>query len=110
MNLRAMKGTVLITDIERGPRFVGGIWIPDDDGTNRTARPHWAKVHSVGSDITTIKAGQWILVKAHRWTREITLKDDDGKHFAIWAIDWPDAALLVADEKPEDVRIFSKWA
>jgi hypothetical protein len=110
VNLRAMQGTVLITDIERGPRLIGGIWLPNDDGTNRAIRPHWAKVYSVGSDITEIKAGQWILIKHARWTREITLKAEDGTNFAIWAVDWPDAVLLVSDDMPDDSRIFSSWA
>lgn len=108
MKIKALKGKVLVSDLERGMRVINGIIIPDDNGKSEGIRPRWGKVYSVGEDITDITPGQWVLVENGRWTRMLTVKEDDGSETKVWGIEWPNAALLVSDEEPE-TKIFSKW-
>jgi len=100
--LKALKGKVLVTDIERGERMVGGIVIPNDDGKSSGIRPRWAKVYSVGEDITEIQPGEWIMVLHGRWSREMVVEQDNGTKLKVWGVDWPDAVILVSNEKPDD--------
>lgn len=103
-----MKGKVLVTELERGSRIVNGIIIPDDNGKSEGIRPRWAKVYSVGEDITVIQPGQWVLIENGRWTRMLKIKEDDGSHTMLWGIEWPKAAMLVSDTDPES-SIFSEF-
>lgn len=108
MKVKALKGKVLVTDLERGSRVVGGIIIPDDNGKSEGIRSRWAKVYSVGEDVTEVVPGQWILVDSGRWTRMLKVKGEDGADIPLWGVEWPQAAMLVSDEDP-DTGIFSKW-
>lgn len=108
VKIKALKNKVLVTDLERGTRVVGGIIIPDDNGKSQGIRPRWGKVYSVGEGVTEVKLNQWILVEHGRWTRMLKVKDDDGNETQVWGIDWPNGALLMSDEDPETI-IFSKW-
>lgn len=108
MKIRALKGKVLATNLERGSRVVNGLIIPDDNGQSRGIRPRWGQIYAVGSDITDIKPGQWVLVEHARWTRMITITEDDGTKVPLWGLDWPNAVMLVSDEDPE-TEIWSKW-
>jgi co-chaperonin GroES (HSP10) len=110
MNIKAMKGKVLVTNLERGSRLVHGIIIPDDNGKSEGIRPRWGQVYSVGEDITDITAGQWILIEHGRWTRMLKIKQDDGSHVQLWGVEWPKAVSLVSDTDPEEAVIFSQWA
>lgn len=109
MKVKAMKGKVLVTDLERGSRVIGGIIIPDDNGKSEGIRPRWGRVYSVGNDVTEITEGQWILIENGRWTRMLKVKEDDGTDTQLWGVEWPQSVLLVSDEDPE-TRIFSQWA
>ena len=108
MRIRPLNGKVLVTEIEKGMRFINGFWIPNDDGKSEGIRPHWAKVYAVGPDVTEIKAGQWILIEHARWTRMMQIEDDDGKKIQLWGVDYPDGAMMVSDVSP-DTTIFSKF-
>lgn len=108
MRISALKGKVIVSDLERGDRIVMGIIIPNDNGKNEGIRPRWGKVYSVGKDITDIKVGQWILIENMRWTRSVKITDDNDKDINLWQIEWPQGAMLVSDEDP-DTGIFSKW-
>lgn len=110
MALRALKGKVLVTDLERGSRVIGGIIVPDDNGKSAGIRPRWGRVYAVGSDIEDIKVGQWILMENGRWTRMLKVKEDDGTETQVWGVEWPQSAMLVSDEDPEAAVIFSVWA
>lgn len=111
MKIQALKGKVLVTDLERGARIINGIIIPNDDGKSEGIRPRWSKVYSVGEGVEDVQPGQWVLVEHLRWTRMITVKEDDGSETKIWGIEWPSAALLVSDEDPfNDSAIFSNYA
>ena len=108
MNVKALKGKVLVSDLERGSRMIKGIIIPDDNGKSEGIRPRWGKVYSVGEDITDIVPGQWILIENGRWTRMLEVKEDNGSKVQLWGVEWPESVMLVSDEDPE-TEIHSKW-
>jgi co-chaperonin GroES (HSP10) len=99
-SIRPIRDKVLVVNIESGGKVTsGGIIIPDDDGKERGIRPRWAEVYAVGSDISDIKPGQWILISHGRWSRGVNVDTPDGK-IVLRQIDYPDAVLLVSDKKP----------
>lgn len=108
MKIKALKGKVLVTDLERGSRVVNGIIIPDDNGKSEGIRPRWGRVYSVGEDVVDVKVGEWILIENGRWTRMLKVKDDDGVETQVWGVEWPESVLMSSDEEP-DTAIFSKW-
>jgi len=108
MQAKALKGKVLVTDLERGSRLVNGIIIPDDNGKSEGIRPRWGRVYSVGEDVTEITAGQWILIENGRWTRMLKVKEEDGSYTQLWGVEWPKSVMLVSDEDPE-MGIFSEF-
>ena len=108
MKVNALRGKVLVTDLERGSRIINGIIIPDDNGKSEGIRPRWGKVYSVGEDITDISVGQWILIENGRWTRMLKVKEDNGSETQVWGVEWPKSVMLVSDTDPE-TAIFSQW-
>ena len=108
MQAKALKGKVLVTDLERGSRIINGIIIPDDNGKSEGIRPRWGKVYSVGEDVTEIATGQWILIENGRWTRMLKVKEEDGSYTQLWGVEWPKSVMLVSDEDPE-MNIFSEF-
>lgn len=101
MKVRALNSKVLVTELERGERTIGRIFIPDDNRKMTGVRDRWALVYSVGKNIDEIQENDWVLVRHGRWTRGVTVKNDDGTDLPLWSIDWPDAILLVADTPAE---------
>lgn len=108
MKIRALKGKVLVTNLERGSRIINGMIIPDDNGKSEGIRSRWGQVYAVGEDITDISPGQWVLIENGRWTRMLKVKDESNTEVQIWGVDWPASVLLVTDEDPEAVT-FSQW-
>ena len=108
MQLKALKNKVLVSDLERGDRIVRGIIIPNDNGRTEGIRARWAKVYSVGSSISDISVGQWILIEHARWTRSVTIKNEDDTNLELWQVEYPASVLAVSDEFTE-TEIFSKW-
>lgn len=109
MKISALKGKVLVSDLERGARVVRGIIIPDDNGKSEGIRPRWGKVYSVGEDVVDIVPGQWILIENGRWTRTLKVTDDNGADQLVWGVEWPQSVMLVSDTDP-DVEIFSVFS
>ena len=106
-----MPGKVLVTELERGSRMVGGIILPNDNGKSEGIRPRWGKVFSVGDGIDEITPGQWILVENGRWTRMLKVKEDNGNEIQLWGIEWPQSAMLVSDTEPDDdIRILGEFS
>lgn len=95
--LEACKGKVLVTELETGAQQLkSGIIIPDDDGTVNGIHARWAKVYAVGSDVTEIVEGEYILVAHGRWSRTIVV---DGVKLNL--VDYPNGVLAAAPERPE---------
>ncbi len=105
--VQALKGRVLVSDLEQGQRMVRGIIIPDDNGKSEGIRPRWGKVYSKGDDVVDVEVGQWILIEHGRWTRALKTTDENGQDLVLWGVEWPNSVLLVADERPE-TEIHSK--
>ena len=108
MKIKALPNKVLVSHLELGTRVVNGIIIPNDDGKSEGIRSRWAKVYSVGENIDEITVGQWVLIEHGRWTRMLTVKDEDGTEVRLWGAEWPESELMVSDEEPQ-TAIFSKW-
>ena len=100
-NLRALKDTVLVTDmVFKERKLNSGLILPSDNGTSLGIRPRWGRVFATGPDQTSVTVGQWICVAHGRWTRGVEIEDDNGIS-TIRKID-PNDILLVSDEEPND--------
>lgn len=108
MKCRALANRVLVHNMQRGQRMVGGLLLLNDNGKEHGIRPRWAQVYDVGEGVTEVKVGQWVLIAHGRWTKGFNIpkiddpKDKDEDYDFVQQIDWPEAALLVSDEEPED--------
>ena len=95
--------TVIVSDMSFDERISkSGIVIPIDDMKLSGIRPRWGKVYAIGPNQKDIKVGQYILVSHGRWTRGITIEDEDGSEITIRRVDTNDI-LLSAEEKPNDL-------
>jgi co-chaperonin GroES (HSP10) len=98
-----IRNDIIITDMEfKEERTVAGLFIPSQDGKQEGIKPRWGKVFAIGPDQKDVKVGEWIYVEHGRWTRGITMQDDDGNDYVIRKVD-TDAILAIADERPSDV-------
>lgn len=110
MKVNALKGRVLVSDLETGARVINGFIIPNDNGKSEGIRPRWGKVYSVGEGVTEVQVGQWILIENGRWTRMLEVKDEvTGEVTKLWGVEWPQSAMLVSDTFPEDATVFSEF-
>jgi len=101
--IRALKGKVLVHNIEQGERRTkNGIILLDDNGKERGIRERWAQVYALGPDVDDLSTGQWVLIKHGRWSRGIDIKDSQIET-TIRQVDYPDAILLVSDECPIEI-------
>ena len=100
-NLRALKDTVLVTDmVFKERKLNSGLILPSDNGTSLGIRPRWGRVFAVGPEQNSVTVGQWICVAHGRWTRGVEIEDTNGVS-TIRKID-PKDILLVSDEEPND--------
>lgn len=89
MAILPTKKTVLVDEIMRGERkTTGGIILTNDDGKAAGVRNRWCRVYEVGTGVTDIKKGEWILVRHARWTRELNV---DG--LILFSVEYPDGVL-----------------
>jgi co-chaperonin GroES (HSP10) len=96
-----LRDSVFVTDMEGGESITkAGIIIKDDTFfTENNIKDRWARVYSIGPDITDLNVGEWVLVQRGRWTNRVRLSLPDGD-ISIWRVEFPDGILLVADEDP----------
>lgn len=103
-SFKPMAGKVFVSEIDEGTHITkGGIIITDDLGKDRGIRARWGKVSYIGSDITDVSVGEWVLIEHGRWTQRMKLEIAD-EEVDLWMID-PDAILLVNDINPSETRI-----
>lgn len=101
--LRPIRDNVIVSDMEFDMRVSsGGIVLLNDDGKTEGIRPRWGKVYAVGQEQKDVQIGDWILVEHGRWTRGITLEDDDGNEIIVRRVD-TNCILAKAEEKPSDI-------
>jgi co-chaperonin GroES (HSP10) len=101
MKIKPLPSKLLVEDIMKGERRVGGIVVPNDDGRDTGIRPRWAKVYAVGDGIDDVSVGEWILVEHGRWSRELKISEEENE-LSLWAVDYPNGVLMVSDERPSD--------
>jgi co-chaperonin GroES (HSP10) len=100
--LKPIRDNVLITDMNFDGRVSkGGIVILSDDGKTEGVRHRWGRVWAIGPDQHDVKVGDWILLEHGRWTRGITVEDENGEDITVRRADIK-AILMVSDEKPGD--------
>ena len=105
-----LSNKVLVSDMNfEEQRTASGIIIQSDDGKVHGVRPRWCKVWAIGPEQTDVKVGEWVLVEHGRWTRGMTLQNDDGSEIKIRGID-VNAMLMTADEKPNDIQIGEEYS
>jgi hypothetical protein len=108
IKVRALPKDILVIDMDMGEmKTSSGIVVQSDDGKAHGVKPRWAKVYKVGSEITDIKEGQWVLIEHGRWTRKIKIDDGEGeKEFQKVETK---SIILVADERPNDFYIGQEY-
>jgi len=98
-----IRDNVLITDMDFGEQVTkGGIVLPSDDGKNEGIKSRWGRVWAIGPEQEDVKVGEWILLEHGRWTRGVTVVEEDGTEITIRRADL-NAILAVADEKPNEI-------
>lgn len=99
--IRPIQKHILVRDMNFGEqKTLGGIILRSDDGKSEGVKPRWARVFAIGPEQSDVKVGEWILIEHGRWTRGITVEEDDGSEFTIWRVD-PEGIMMSADQKPE---------
>lgn len=103
--LNPIRDNVLVSDMEfEAVTTASGIFIPSQNGKVEGIKPRWGKVYAVGPDQKDVKVGDWIYVEHGRWTRGITVEDDNGNEVVIRKVE-NKSIMLIADEPPQDVYI-----
>lgn len=97
-----IRDNVLVTDMNFDARISkGGIVLPSDDGKSEGVRHRWGRVWAIGPEQKDVKVGEWILLEHGRWTRGVTVVEEDGTEITIRRADIK-AILMVAPEKPAE--------
>jgi co-chaperonin GroES (HSP10) len=100
--IRPIRDNVLVTDMNfDGRTLASGIYIPSDDGKTEGVRHRWGRVWAIGPEQKDVEVGQWILLEHGRWTRGITVEDENGNDIIVRRADIK-AILMVSDEKPDE--------
>lgn len=99
-DINPLKNRVLIRDLDFGEKITkGGLIVLDDDWTERGIHPRWGQVWKVGSEVTDVEPGEWVLVAHGRWSRTFLVVNNDEEVRANM-IDYPDGILVISDENP----------
>lgn len=101
--IKPLRDNILISDMNFDMRVSsGGIFIPSDDAKSEGIRPRWGRVWAIGPEQTDVKVGEWVLLEHGRWTRGVTVEDENGDPVVIRRAD-NNAILLKCDEKPSEI-------
>lgn len=104
-----LNDNVLVTDMNFDEqKTASGIILRSDDGKAHGVKPRWCKVWATGPKQKDVKVGDWILVEHGRWTRSVTVKNQDGKEIIIRRVD-TNAILVQSDTRPNDVYIGAEF-
>lgn len=100
-----IRDNVLIVDMDFGEQKTSsGIILRSDDGKSEGVKPRWGRVWAIGPEQKDVKVGEWILVEHGRWTRGITVEDENGDEIIIRRVEVK-SIMASADEKPSDVQL-----
>lgn len=96
-----LRANILITDMNFSETYTaGGLVLLSDDGKSEGIRHRWGRVWAIGPEQKDVKVGDWILLEHGRWTRGVTVVEDDGTEIQVRRAD-PEAILMVSDERPD---------
>ena len=100
--LNPIRDNILITDMEFGEtKTNGGLVLLSVDGKAEGVKHRWGRVWAIGPDQKDVKVGEWILLEHGRWTRGVTVVEDDGSEITIRRADLK-AILAVSDDRPSE--------
>lgn len=103
--VRPIRDHVLVTDMEFEEIVTqSGIFIPSQNGKVEGIKPRWARVWAIGPEQKDVKVGEWVYIEHGRWTRGVTVEDEQGNHIVLRRVE-NKAILLQADEPPKDVYL-----
>jgi co-chaperonin GroES (HSP10) len=102
--LTPIHNRVIVTDMDFGEqKTAGGIIIASDDGQSRGIHPRWGKVFAKGHENDDdYQIGDWILVEHGRWSRGVTMEDENGIKTVVRVVE-AESVLGTSKEKPSDV-------
>jgi co-chaperonin GroES (HSP10) len=108
--LRAIKNRVIVSDMYFGEQKTSsGLIIKDDNGSTRGIYPRWGKVYSKGPDNDDpYEVGDWVLVEHGRWTRSITINDNELGDLEVRMVE-TESILMWDNEKPKDVQMGAEY-
>lgn len=100
-----LRDNVLVSDMNFAEqKTASGIIIRSDNGKTEGIKPRWGQVWAIGPDQQDVKVGDWICVEHGRWTRGITVENQDGTEVIVRMVD-NDCIMLQSNERPNDVDI-----
>jgi len=103
--INPIRDNVLITDMEFGQeRTTAGIIIQSLNGKSEGIKARWGRVWAIGPDQSDVNIGEWICIAHGRWTRGITVEDDNQAEIIVRRVDNKDI-LIVSDQKPDSVYV-----
>jgi co-chaperonin GroES (HSP10) len=105
-NIKPLHKRVAVTDMEFGEKISSsGLIIPSTDAKSSGVHPRWGKVYAKGADNDDeFNVGDWILIEHGRWTRAITVEQEDGTEFKVWVVD-ENGIIGWSNEKTEDMLV-----
>jgi co-chaperonin GroES (HSP10) len=83
-------------------KTASGIIIQSDDGKGHGVKPRWAKVWAVGPEQKEVAVGEWVYVEHGRWTRGITVEDENGNDIIVRMVETK-SIMMSADERPSEL-------
>jgi co-chaperonin GroES (HSP10) len=98
-----LRDNVIVTDMNFDQQVSkGGIVILSDDGKSEGVKPRWGRVWAVGPLQKDVKLGEWILLEHGRWTRGITVEDENGNDIIVRMVETK-SIMMSADERPSEL-------
>ena len=105
--LETIHDNVLVTEMNFDEQVTaGGIIVGSDNGKTEGIKPRWGKVWAIGPTQTDVKVGEWILIEHGRWTRGVTVEDENGNQTIIRRVEVK-SILASADDRPNDIMFGS---
>ena len=99
--LMPIRDNVLVKDMNFSEqKTASGIVIQSDDGKNEGIRPRWCKVWAIGPEQHEVSVGEWILVEHGRWTRGVTIEDENGNEIIIRRVETK-SIMMSSESEPE---------
>lgn len=103
--LRPIRDHVLVADMDFDEvQTSSGIYLPNQNGKTGGIKPRWGRVWAVGPQQQDVEVGDWIYVDHGRWTRGMTVEDENGGQVTVRRVDNKDI-LIKTSEKPNDVYL-----